>query len=84
MTFDTLPLSVLVPSKDNPRSEIDAKRIEGLAASIQVDGLLQNLVVTPLKSSSTGKSPKTGRNKVITRSPTSVRTNMTPKLAFGE
>jgi ParB/RepB/Spo0J family partition protein len=54
MTLETLPLSVIFPSKDNPRSASNAERIEGLAASIKVDGLLQNLVVTPL----TGRGSK--------------------------
>jgi ParB/RepB/Spo0J family partition protein len=48
MTLDTLPLNVIYRSKNNPRSASDAERIEGLAASIKVDGLLQNLVVAPL------------------------------------
>ena len=49
MTHQTLPLNVIRASKDNPRSRTDAEGIEGLAASIKTDGLLQNLVVAPLK-----------------------------------
>lgn len=45
MTIETVPLSSLVPSKGNPRKKIND--IEGLAASIKTDGLLQNLVVKP-------------------------------------
>lgn len=49
MTHQTLPLNVIQASKDNPRSWTNAEGIEGLAASIKTDGLLQNLVVAPLK-----------------------------------
>jgi ParB family transcriptional regulator, chromosome partitioning protein len=47
MNIQTVSLSQLVPSKGNPRKAFDASGIEGLAASIKTDGLLQNLVVTP-------------------------------------
>lgn len=46
MNIDTVILSQLVPSKANPRKIM--KDIEGLAASIKTDDLLQNLVVKPL------------------------------------
>lgn len=46
MNIDTISLSQLVPSKDNPRKVM--KDIDGLAASIKTDDLLQNLVVKPL------------------------------------
>ena len=49
MTLQSISLSQLVPSKANPRKLFDASALEGLAASIRVDGLLQNLVVTPSK-----------------------------------
>ena len=49
MTIATLPLSAIEPSKANPRTAFDAASIEGLAASIKADGLLQNLVVAPVK-----------------------------------
>lgn len=53
MTIQTVTLSQLVPTKANPRKSFDTEAIEGLAASIQTDGLLQNLVVRP--SSGKGK-----------------------------
>lgn len=40
-----LPLSVLSPSGLNPRKTFDVDELEGLAASIATNGLLQNLVV---------------------------------------
>ena len=46
MNLDTVSLSQLVPSKSNPRKVM--KDIDGLAASIKTDDLLQNLVVKPL------------------------------------
>lgn len=49
MTIQTISLSQLVPSKTNPRKLFDVASLEGLAASIRADGLLQNLVVTPTK-----------------------------------
>jgi ParB family chromosome partitioning protein len=45
MTLKTVALSVLCPSKDNPRRTIDKDAIAGLAESIKTDGVLQNLVV---------------------------------------
>lgn len=50
MTMQTVPLSSLEPSRGNPRKAMDRKTIEGLAASIKTDGLLHNLVVSPLKA----------------------------------
>jgi len=47
MTFQHVSLSQLVPSKANPRKTFDDSAIDGLAASIKEDGLLQNLVVRP-------------------------------------
>ncbi len=49
MTIQSVPLSALQPPADNPRTTFDAALLEGLAASIRADGLLQNLVVTPAK-----------------------------------
>jgi len=49
MTMQNVSLSSLEPSRGNPRKGMDRKTIEGLAASIKTDGLLQNLVVSPLK-----------------------------------
>lgn len=47
MTMQTVALSSLEPSRGNPRKARNG--IEGLAASIRTDGLLQNLVVKPVK-----------------------------------
>lgn len=55
MTIRTVSLSALEASAANPRRKIDRKTIEGLASSIRTDGLLHNLVVSPIE----GK----GRNK---------------------
>jgi ParB family transcriptional regulator, chromosome partitioning protein len=49
MTVQTVSLSALEASAANPRRRIDRKTIEGLAASIRTDGLLHNLVVSPLE-----------------------------------
>jgi len=45
MTIQTITLAQLLPPKFNPRKGMDAAALEGLAASIKADGLLQNLVV---------------------------------------
>ncbi|GMU68263.1 MAG: hypothetical protein AMXMBFR37_05960 [Steroidobacteraceae bacterium] len=47
MTLQSVSLSSITVSKLNPRRKFDAASIEGLAASIKTDGLLQNLVVRP-------------------------------------
>lgn len=49
MTMQTVALSSLQPGRGNPRKAMDHNGIEGLAASIRNDGLLQNLVVKPVK-----------------------------------
>jgi ParB family chromosome partitioning protein len=54
MTIQSLPLSSILPPEGNPRTAMDPAGIESLAASIQADGLLQNLVVLQLK----GKKPR--------------------------
>lgn len=46
MTIQSVSLATIQPPQANPRSFIDHALIEGLAASIAQDGLLQNLVVT--------------------------------------
>jgi ParB family chromosome partitioning protein len=46
MTLQSISLSSLQPPAANPRRSLDTATIEGLAASIETDGLLQNLVVT--------------------------------------
>jgi ParB family chromosome partitioning protein len=43
----TVPLSALLPPKDNPRRTLDQSLIAGLAQSIKTDGVLQNLLVRP-------------------------------------
>lgn len=45
MTMTTVKLKDLTPSKNNPRTAFSEDALAGLAASIKVDGLLQNLVV---------------------------------------
>lgn len=47
MSLSTVPLSSLLPPKDNPRRTFDDSLIAGLAQSIRTDGLLQNLLVRP-------------------------------------
>jgi ParB family chromosome partitioning protein len=49
MTMQSVSLSALEASAANPRRKFDRKTIEGLAASIRTDGLLHNLVVSPVK-----------------------------------
>jgi ParB family transcriptional regulator, chromosome partitioning protein len=49
MTMQSVSLSALEASAANPRRKFDRKSIEGLAASIRTDGLLHNLVVSPVK-----------------------------------
>jgi ParB family chromosome partitioning protein len=55
MTIQTVPLSSLRPPAANPRTAFDAQTLEGLAASIRTDGLLQNLVVVPGGKRGAGK-----------------------------
>ena len=43
----SVPLSTLLPPKDNPRRTLDQTLIAGLAQSIKTDGVLQNLLVRP-------------------------------------
>jgi ParB/RepB/Spo0J family partition protein len=47
--MQSVPLSALETSAANPRRKIDGKAIEGLAASIRTDGLLHNLIVSPVE-----------------------------------
>src|SRR6516164_629636 len=49
MTMQTVALSSLETGRSNPRKAMDRNALEGLAASIRNDGLLQNLVVKPVK-----------------------------------
>jgi ParB family transcriptional regulator, chromosome partitioning protein len=49
MNMQTVALSSLEPGRGNPRKAMDRNGLEGLAASIRNDGLLQNLVVSPVK-----------------------------------
>ena len=44
----SIPLSALLPPKDNPRRTLDQSLIAGLAQSIKADGVLQNLLVRPV------------------------------------
>lgn len=52
MSLQSVSLSQLVTSQGNPRRSFDTASIEGLAASIRTDGLLQNLVVRPSRGKS--------------------------------
>lgn len=45
MTIQNIPLTKITAAEGNPRRSMDATALEGLAASILTDGLLQNLVV---------------------------------------
>lgn len=63
MSMQTVSLSQLVPSKANPRKAFDATGIEGLAASIKTDGLLQNLVVKPVNGKGERFSIVTGERR---------------------
>jgi ParB family chromosome partitioning protein len=49
MTMQTVSLSSLEPGRGNPRKAMDRNGLEGLADSIRKDGVLQNLVVRPVK-----------------------------------
>lgn len=49
MTIQSISLSQLKASAENPRKTFDEISIEGLAQSIKTDGLLQNLVVAKPK-----------------------------------
>lgn len=49
MTILSIALSQLTPSKANARKLLDVASLEGLAASIRAYGLLQNIVVVPVK-----------------------------------
>jgi ParB family chromosome partitioning protein len=46
--LQSVSLSSLQPAAANPRRKIDRKALEGLAASIKTDGVLHNLVVSPV------------------------------------
>ncbi len=50
MSMQSVSLSALEPASANPRRKITRASIEGLAASIKTDGVLHNLVVSPIKS----------------------------------
>ena len=47
MLFTTVSLGSLLPPRGNPRRLLDQTQIAGLAQSIRIDGVLQNLVVRP-------------------------------------
>ncbi|WP_083749159.1 ParB N-terminal domain-containing protein [Pelomonas sp. KK5] len=57
----TIPLSLLVPSPQRNARRSSAGSLEGLKASIDAQGVLQNLIVCPAESGSKAKgSAKTG------------------------
>ena len=62
--LQSVSLSTLEPPAANPRRKIDRKAIEGLAASIKQDGILHNLVVTPIGPNGT-KSSKKKRFQIV-------------------
>lgn len=45
-----LPLEVVIPDPNQPRSDIDEEKIKGLAESIKEQGLLQPILVRPIES----------------------------------
>ena len=47
MLLTTVSLGSLLPPRGNPRRLLDQTQIAGLAQSIRIDGVLQNLVVRP-------------------------------------
>ena len=49
MTLQTVTLSSLQLPAANPRTAFDPATLDGLAASIRTDGLLQNLLVAPVR-----------------------------------
>lgn len=48
VSTDTLPLSEIIPNKDQPRKTFDEKTLAELAESIKQHGVLQPLLVRPL------------------------------------
>jgi ParB family transcriptional regulator, chromosome partitioning protein len=68
MTMQSVSLSALEASAANPRRKIDRKAIEGLAASIRTDGLLHNLVVSPVKGQKGTKAGKKERYQIVSGS----------------
>jgi ParB family transcriptional regulator, chromosome partitioning protein len=49
MTTQNIELGTIQISQSNPRKTFDDEKINGLAKSIQTDGLLQNIVVQPIE-----------------------------------
>jgi ParB family transcriptional regulator, chromosome partitioning protein len=68
MTMQSVSLSALEPASGNPRRKIDRKSIEGLAASIRTDGILHNLVVTPVGGQKGTKGGKKERYQIVSGS----------------
>ncbi|MHB8744326.1 MAG: ParB N-terminal domain-containing protein [Sulfuricaulis sp.] len=66
--LQSVSLSVLESAAANPRRKIDRKSIEGLAASIKTDGVLHNLVVSPVKGAKGTKGGKKERYQIVSGS----------------
>jgi len=60
MSIQSIQLADLRPPAHNPRSVIADDALDELAASIRSDGLLQNLVVAPLRARPTRSSAASG------------------------
>jgi ParB family chromosome partitioning protein len=65
--LQSVSLSSLQPASANPRRKIDRKAIEGLAASIKTDGVLHNLVVSPVEGPK-GRNGKKERFQIVSGS----------------
>jgi ParB family chromosome partitioning protein len=48
--FETIPIALIAPSKDNPRKTFENEAMEDLAASIGAEGVVEPIVVRPLKN----------------------------------
>jgi ParB-like chromosome segregation protein Spo0J len=55
--LQSVSLSSLQPAAANPRRKFDRKAIDGLAASIRTDGVLHNLVVSPVEGKGKKERP---------------------------
>jgi ParB/RepB/Spo0J family partition protein len=50
VTVERIPLNEIIPSPTNPRKYINQAEIEALAANIQQQGLMQPIIVRPLRA----------------------------------
>ena len=58
MSLQTVKLKTLQAATGNPRKAVKQKTLEGLADSIRTDGVLQNLVVQPIKGKGKAKATR--------------------------